>query len=160
MADNPTPAYEPDCNCRPKNPDTSTDAKPALLHQHSSGAQLFRFGATGILTNGFMYLLYLAITTTGLKPIEAVPITFAIGTAISLSINRRWAFANMDSRDGITIRYVASYIGCFLFNLVALHVLVDWLYWPHKLAQALIVVVVAATSFLLMRLWVFAKPIP
>ncbi len=80
---------------------------------------------------------------------------YAVGTLYTFLFNRRWTFRYQGSVLESMPRYVATYALGYLFNLVALIVLVDWYALPHQLVQGALILMVAGLLFLLQKFWVF-----
>ena len=117
--------------------------------------QLVRYGIVGLASNGIGYLLYLLLTWLGMEYRVAVTLLFAIGVFQTFFFNRRWSFGHAGSAQPALLRYWAVYVAAYFLNIAALTVLVEFVGWPHQLAQAILVFVIAGLLFLAQRYWVF-----
>jgi putative flippase GtrA len=121
-----------------------------------STRQFVRYGLVGILSNAIGYLLYLALTASGIPPKAAMSALFALAIALTFALNKNWSFAHRGSIGHSVWRYLTVYGTGFLLNLLGLAVFVDSLGWPHAVVQGGAIVVVAIYLFLAQKYWVFA----
>lgn len=119
--------------------------------------QLIRYGLIGLGLNGLGYLAYLLITSAGMGHKSAMSALYVLGTTIGFVLNRRWTFQHKGKRSPQFIRYVVTYIFGYLFNLIALIILVDFANLPHQLVQGVLIFVTAGLLFISQKLWVFRK---
>lgn len=120
--------------------------------------QLFRYGIVGVLSNVFLYLLYLGITEAGMEHKLAMTLLYAAGVIQSFAFNRTWSFRHNGTHGPAFARYVMTYGLGYLVNLAALYFFADRLGWPHEVVQASMVLVVAVLLFVLQKFWVFRHP--
>jgi putative flippase GtrA len=121
-------------------------------------SQFLRFGIVGLVSNAVLYGLYLVATSIGIQHTVAMTVVFAIGTAQTFVFNKRWSFAYHDAHGGGFLRYLLAYAIAYVINLSAMWILVDVEGYPHRIVQAVMVVVVALVLFFLQRFWVFRSP--
>ncbi len=121
----------------------------------STYSQLLRYATVGLLSNGVLYLSYLALTAMGLEPKLAMTALYALGVAQTFIFNKRWSFRHAGMHGWTFIRYVVIYGIGYLINLLALFLLVDHLGYPHQIVQAALVVMIAIVLFVLQKFWVF-----
>ena len=126
--------------------------------------QGLRFVVVGLVSNAVLYLLYLALTTTGIGHKTAMTLLFALGTLQTFVFNKHWTFEHQGYLQATFSKYVAVYSFAYLLNLMALLILVDNFGYPHQVVQGLMIVCIALILFLFQKYWVFpvtslAKPI-
>ncbi len=117
--------------------------------------QAVRFGIVGIVSNAIGFCLYLLLTAAGLGPKLAMSLLFALGTLQTFVFNRKWSFQYRQQDRTVFFRYLTTYGLGYLVNLGALIVLVDHARLPHAAVQGVMILAVAAMSFLLQKFWVF-----
>ena len=120
-------------------------------------SQSLRYGIVGLGSNVVLYLLYLLFTGVGSGHKTAMTILFVIGTVQTFILNKRWTFGYKDFEKYIFAKYIIIYGGAYLINLVALMLFVDYLGFPHKIVQGIMIILVAVLLFMLQRYWVFRK---
>lgn len=122
-----------------------------------SGAfgQLVRFGIVGLVSNGLLFVFYLALTHAGMGPKLAMTIAYVTGLAQTFVFNRRWTFEHRGAASAALVRYVATYGVGYVLNLIALTLLVDRAGLPHAPVQGATILCVAAQVFLMQKFWVF-----
>jgi putative flippase GtrA len=117
--------------------------------------QLVRYGIVGLASNGFLFLLYLAMTHAGLGPKVAMTIAYVTGLAQTFFFNRRWTFEHRGAAGAALARYIATYGVGYALNLAALALLVDRAGLPHAPVQAAMILCIAGQVFLMQKFWVF-----
>lgn len=117
--------------------------------------QFLRYALIGLTSNGVLYAGYLGLTNIGMGHKTAMTLLFAAGTLQTYVFNRRWTFLYRGRIPGSMLRYAATYAFGYLLNLSALHMLVDVWGLPHRVVQAVLIVVVAVAIFSLQKYWVF-----
>lgn len=122
-------------------------------------AQFLRYATVGLASNLLLYLAYLGITATGLGHKTAMTLLYVSGVLITFVANRSWSFAHRGLAQAAFIRYVIAYILGYLLNFALLWFAVDRLHLPHQGVQAVAVVLVAISLFLMHKYWVFAPAI-
>lgn len=127
-----------------------------LLSRQKPYRQLFSYAFVGVLTNLFVYGLYLLLTYLWGAPKLTMTTLYFLGASIGFLANRRFTFRH-DGGIGVTgIRYLLAQVAGYLLNLVLLLLFVDWFDFPHQIVQAIAIVVVAIFLFVVLRLFVFA----
>jgi len=120
--------------------------------------QLSRYAVVGLASNAVGYLLYLLLTHFGMGYKSAMSLLYAVGVVQTFYFNRSWSFGHQGRVHGALARYVIAYALGYLLNLGLLWFAVDRLHLPHQIVQAIAIVLVAASLFLMHRYWVFAEP--
>ena len=118
--------------------------------------QFARWAVVGLLTNGVLYVVYLALTRSLMKPPAAMSVVYLIGVILSFIGNRNWAFKHSGRADAALARYVAAYAVGYLVNLAGLQFGVAVCRLPHEIVQGVMIFIVAALTFLMQKFYVFA----
>lgn len=126
----------------------------------SARVQLFRYAIVGFVSNGLLYLFYIALTRIGIEPKLAMTLSFGIGVAYTFVMNRRWTFGQRGRGPATYARYGVAYGVAYLLNLGLLALLVDVLGYRHQIVQGLLVLGIAVLLFLAQKFWVFREPAP
>jgi len=117
--------------------------------------QFARWAVVGLLTNGVLYVVYLALTRSLMKPPAAMSVVYLIGVILSFIGNRNWAFKHSGRADAALARYVAAYAVGYLVNLAGLQFGVAVCRLPHEIVQGVMIFIVAALTFLMQKFYVF-----
>ena len=117
--------------------------------------QLVRFGLVGLFTNMLLYILYLALTSLGVGYLLSVVVSYAGGILISFVSNKSWTFKYSGSGRTAFARYFSAYLAGLGLNLLILYILVDRFGLPHQLCQGFLILLFAASFFLLQKWWIF-----
>jgi putative flippase GtrA len=118
--------------------------------------ELFRFGIVGLLSNGLLYIAYLALTSIGVGPKTSMTIAFAAGVLQTYVANRSYTFRAKKGERGAFVRYFATYGLAYILNFLVLMLFVDELGFPHAVIQGVAILGLALVIFLLQKYWVFA----
>ncbi len=141
------------------------DGGVTLLKRPAPGAhalftlsrQLLRFLVTGGVNTLFGYLVYVGgIMLFNLHYFWAVMWSYIIGTTFSFATFRAFVFT--DGERGILksyLRFIPTYIALFLVNEALLFVFVDVVGWNKLAAQAGVIPLCAALSFVINKIFVF-----
>jgi putative flippase GtrA len=125
-------------------------------------AQLVRYGAVGLSNTLIGFGVYaLCLDLLGIHYEVSLAIAYVIGAVNGYLLNRYWTFSGHDADHATSgWRYAAVQIAAFLTNLALLHAAVAWLAVEKNVAQAVIVPIVFALTFIPNRLWSFAHRAP
>lgn len=132
--------------------DTSMSSEP-----HGTASQLLRYAAVGVLSNAAGYVVYLLLTYFGMSPKLAMTLLYGVGATVSFLGNRRYTFRQQGALLGVGGRYVIAHGLGYFINLSIQVIMVDVLGYPHQLAQALGICVVAVFLFLAFKYFVFVN---
>ncbi len=121
--------------------------------------QALRFTVVGVASNLLLYLLYLLLTWLGIGHKSAMTSLYLLGVLQTFVFNRSWSFQHTGRASFALGRYAVVYAAGYLLNLSLLWVAVDLFHLPHQGVQALAIVLVAASLFIMNRYWVFAPPL-
>lgn len=121
---------------------------PALL-------QMIRYGIVGVANNLISYLIYLLMTYLWLDPKVAVTLFYPIGAVTAYFGHYKYSFSYQGKNTFTMLRYGLAHVIGYSINLMMLLVLSDKFQLPHQAVQALAILVVAFTLFLLLKYFVF-----
>ncbi len=128
---------------------------PGFLSRQKLFRQFFSYAFVGVLTNLFVYGLYLLLTNLWSAPKLMMTTLYFLGVSIGFLANRRFTFRH-DGGIGVTgVHYLLAQFAGYLLNLVLLLLFVDWFDFPHQIVQAIAIVVVAIFLFVVLRIFVF-----
>jgi putative flippase GtrA len=113
---------------------------------------ILRFGVVGMINTSFSYVVFaVLVLLSGWPGVSLAGATIA-GVAFNFQTSRRLIFRS----DGRALWFVAVYAVVFSLNWAALRALL-WYGVPPLWAQALLILPIAAVSFIGQRAFVFAK---
>lgn len=122
--------------------------------------QVLRFALVGLGSNLLLFGAYLLLTAVGVRYLAAVVVSYALGILMSFVSNKSWTFRYRGAGRKAFARYLAVYLCGLGLNLLVLYVLVERFALPHPLCQGVLVLVFAATFFLLQKFWIFPAQQP
>lgn len=108
------------------NPGRANHTKRLVMEQVSrpTGAiRLARYGATGVLSNAAVFVVFLLLIWLGVPPIWASSLCYGLGVTISYIVNRRWTFASQGSHLSDMPRFLVAYglgLGVTLISMFSL----------------------------------------
>lgn len=117
--------------------------------------QIMRYGLAGVAINLALYILYLVLTAIGLAPLLASTLVFVLGVPISLKVHGQFTFRAGPVGRGRALAFAGFYGVGYLVQIGMLAGLHHGLGLAHQLAQAVAIVTVAATLFVLQKTLVF-----
>lgn len=117
--------------------------------------EFIRYAFVGAATNVIMFLLYALFTTLGLSPVLTISIFYPINIGLAFYLNKKWSFNHNGRISTSAVRYLISYIGCYVLNVAALKYFNGYWGYSHFLVQAVAVVVIAPLLFVTQKLWIF-----
>lgn len=122
-------------------------------------AEAGRFGAVGLVnTAAGLGLIWLAMAL-GAAPLAANALGYAVGLAISFTLNRRWTFGrDGPAGRGEMLRFAATFALAWSLNAGVLWLGLRLTEVSPYLLQIACVPVYSSVFFLLCRIWVFARP--
>lgn len=119
--------------------------------------QLIRYGIIGIINNSLGYIVYLALTYSGITPKLAMSLIYGVVAALGFWGNRRLTFEHEGELLISATRYVIAYGVGYIINFIILILLVDMVGYSHRWVQAGAIGVVAIFLFLAQKFYVFKK---
>ena len=117
--------------------------------------QFIRYGVVGLVSNGVLYLAYLALTWAGMGHKTAMTLLYVVGVSLTFLFNRNWSFRHDGAASPAILRYFTIYGFGYVLNFFVLLVFVDYLHLSHEIVQGVMVLALAVMLFLLQRYWVF-----
>lgn len=118
-----------------------------------------RYVIVGLASNIVLYLIYLLITTFGVRYKIAMTMLYVIGTLQTFALNARWTFKHTGHNKASLVKYVLAYGACYLINISALILFVDHIGLPHQVVQGVMILIITVVMFLLQKFWVFIPSI-
>lgn len=120
--------------------------------------QLAKYGVVGASNTLIGYGIYaVCLDLLGIQYEVSLAIAYVVGAVNGYVLNRYWTFRGHNADHATSGgRYAAIQVAAFLVNLGLLHAAVAWLGMEKNLAQAVVVPLVFAATFVPNRLWSFA----
>lgn len=129
------------------------------LHK-SHVAKLFSYGIIGLVGTLIHFsILVLLVELFHLEPVLSSSIGFIVTVIVSFYLNRRFTFRTKSNQTTATfIKY--SIVSCsgFILNSVIMYSSVHILSLHYSIAQAIVVIVLPISNFLLNNFWTFREP--
>lgn len=119
--------------------------------------ELIRYVVVGAATNGFGLLLYVVFTTIGVSPVLMISMSYPIHIGLAFYMNKKWSFTHEGRISASAVRYLISYIGCYVMNVAVLKYFYGYCGFSHVLVQTAAVVLIAPLLFVTQKVWVFRK---
>jgi putative flippase GtrA len=116
--------------------------------------QLARFGAVGIAAMAVHWLIVAILVPLRSPPLLANVAGFAIAFNVSYAGHRRWTFAATTAKHSTFKRFVGVALLSFAVNEALYYVLLQ-AGMEYRVALLVVLVAVAALTFLLSRYWAF-----
>ena len=117
--------------------------------------KIAKFVFVGSFKTLFCYLLYVLLVKCGLHYNLALALDYFIGIIIGYILNRDWTFAGHGIPRLRFIKYLITYIGAFLLNVILLTFLVEFDWLGPIIGQIVVLGIVTVISFILQNYWVF-----
>lgn len=114
-----------------------------------------RFAIVGVISNGILFLAYLALTEIGMASKFAMTLLYVTGVIQGFIFNKKWTFSHEGHVTKTFTAYVLLYAIGYLINLAILVVFVDRLGMPHQLVQGAATLTLAGFFFLTQRFLIF-----
>jgi putative flippase GtrA len=118
-------------------------------------AQLTRFGVVGITAMTVHWLVVWWLVPMGIVPLLANLIGFAIAFNVSYLGHRNWTFASDRAHRATFWRFLTVALSSFVINEALYFVLLKFL--DYRIALAIVLVAVAALTFVASKLWAFRQ---
>lgn len=128
-----------------------------ILPYSTLSRQLTSFSFVGLLSNALGYGAYLLLVANQLDPKLAVTLLYPVGVAVGYLGNKRITFRYAGKFISSSLGYAVVYILGYLINIALIICLVDYLGYPNQIVQLIAIPLVAVTSFVLLRKFVFAS---
>ena len=109
--------------------------------------QFIRYGFSGLINNLLGYFVYLVLTFFWLKPKTAIILIYFLAGTTGYFLHMKYSFAYHGSNINVLLRYILTYMICYVINLLVLVILTDVFHFSHQLVQALAIFIVAIPFF-------------
>jgi putative flippase GtrA len=119
--------------------------------------ELARFGLVGVFNAGTYFTLYAAGVLAGVPYLLAAIIAFAISASVGYWLHEHWTFKGRRPTIRGWITWLAAQGGATALNLALLAIAVDVLGAGEIVAQAVLLPVTPAATYLVGRRWVFSR---
>lgn len=117
--------------------------------------QLARFGVVGVAAMAVHWLVVRALVPLGLAPLIANIIGFGVAFNVSYFGHRNWTFGSAEAHSTTLRRFFAVAISSFVLNECLFYLLLRFTHLDYQIALAIVLVAVAALTFVLSRWWAF-----
>lgn len=118
-------------------------------------SQLARFGVVGVGAMTVHWLVVAAIVPLGIRELIANVIGFAVAFNVSYFGHHYWTFASTAETTTTFKRFLTVAITSFIVNECLYSLLLNFTTLDYRTALAIVLVAVAALTFVLSRLWAF-----
>lgn len=120
-------------------------------------AQLARFGVVGIAAMAVHWIVVAVIVPLGIVPLIANIIGFAVAFNVSYIGHRNWTFASEAGHATTLTRFLGVSITSFMLNEAMYSLLLRYTALDYRIALFIVLVAVAALTFVLSRYWAFRQ---
>ena len=119
--------------------------------------QFILYAKYGLILNLFGYLLYIALSESGLSPFISVSITYPLGILLSYYFHSRYTFRHKSTRNDYKSisKYIFIYVTGYFLNIIVLLFLHNTLHIPHEIAQLIAIIIAPFYFFIGNKYWVF-----
>lgn len=118
--------------------------------------QLARFGAVGVAAMAVHWLVVALLVPLGMAPLLANAIAFAVAFNVSYHGHRNWTFVATTPHATTFGRFLGVALLSFALNEALYYALLQRGV-EYRLALAIVLVAVAALTFVLSRYWAFRR---
>ncbi len=142
-------------NAESQQPTTSVAGAHRSTRAHVL-VQFVKFGIVGVSNTTLTFVVYtLLLKGFGVWYLLASAIGFAVGATNGFLLNRRWTFREHVGDSLTPVRWAIVQSGGLAINEGLLYALVDGVSFDKLVAQAMAIVVVTTSTFLVNRAWTF-----
>jgi putative flippase GtrA len=117
--------------------------------------QLARFGVVGVAAMAVHWLAVTILVPLGLIPLIANVVAFAIAFNVSYLGHRNWTFASTNHHPTTLKRFFGVALASFVLNEILYYLLLTFTALDYRIALAVVLIAVAALTFVLSRYWAF-----
>ncbi|MCB1615267.1 MAG: GtrA family protein [Pseudomonadales bacterium] len=121
--------------------------------------EVVRFLVAGSLNTGLMYLLYLLLIWAGHSYPLALTMDYVVGIPFSYLLQRYWTFMPKGKLQMSFLKYVLTYIGVFVGNMVLSVILIESGMLGPVIGQFVSLALVIVMSYLVQKFWVFRSAV-
>ncbi|MFT3930460.1 MAG: GtrA family protein [Spongiibacteraceae bacterium] len=118
-------------------------------------AELIRFGIVGIAAMATHWCVVALLVPLGMQPLLANVIAFCIAFNISFFGHHHWTFASTESQKSTLKRFMGVALLGFISNECLYALLLRFTALDYRIALLIVLIAVAAMTYLLSRLWAF-----
>lgn len=115
--------------------------------------KLGKYGIIGILSNAFLYLVFLLLLWIDISPVLASGICYVFGVTISYVFNRKWTFQSERSHIKDVISFLSAYGIGLLVTLLSMYLMTYWI--APELAQIIVIGITAVTIYIALHIFKF-----
>jgi putative flippase GtrA len=119
--------------------------------------ELARFGLVGVFNAGTYFSLYAAGVLAGVPYLLSAIIAFALSASIGYWLHEHWTFKGGQPTIRGWMTWLAAQGGATALNVALLAIAVDVLGAGEIVAQAVLLPVTPAATYLVGRRWVFSR---
>lgn len=131
----------------------------ARVRSHRELRHMVKYGIVGLTNVTLDFGLYALLVSLGVWYPLAKTGSLVIATANGYTLNRLWTFRAGAHRNIVLTKYVTVVASCLAANLILLALLIEIGGMHQIAAQAVVVPVLALSSFLAQRLWTFGHAV-
>ena len=117
--------------------------------------QFIKFSMVGVLNTAVFYAGYFLLLRLGVFYPVALTVATTVGIANSYVLNRIFTFKSKEKVFSQKIKFVAVYAIQWLFNLLAVVILVQWMSFSPEIAGLIALVPSVCISFFGHKFWTF-----
>ena len=117
--------------------------------------KIAKFVSVGAFNTLFCYLFYILLVKCGLYYNFALAFDYTLGIIIGYTLNRNWTFAGRGIPRLKFLKYLVTFIGAFLLNVILLSFLVEFGWLGPIIGQIIAIGIVVLITFVLQNYWVF-----
>jgi putative flippase GtrA len=113
-----------------------------------------KFGMVGLTTVG-LYFVVLALARPVIANVVVLSLfAYVVSAVFNFVTQARFTFGSTPTGSRL-VRYILMHLLCMAMNGTLIHTLVERIGVEFYLSQVLVTVIIAGTSFVLSRLWVY-----
>jgi putative flippase GtrA len=120
--------------------------------------QLARFGVVGVGAMAVHWLVVAMLVPLGALPLIANIAGFAVAFNVSYVGHRNWTFAATGDHATTFKRFFGVALASFVLNEILYYLLLQYTAMGYRNALLIVLIAVAALTFVLSRYWAFRRP--
>lgn len=115
--------------------------------------KLSKYGIIGVLSNAFLYLIFLLLLWVDIAPVLASGLCYVFGVTISYIFNRKWTFQSERSHMKDMISFLSAYGVGLIVTLISMYLLTMWI--VPEIAQIIVIGITAVTIYVALHIFKF-----
>jgi len=115
-----------------------------------------RYMGSGVINTIVGFVVILSAMAVGFSPMISNVLGYAVGFTLGFILSKKFVFRSDGHFVAESIRYLIAFIAAFLFNLLVLHLSLDYLRFNAVIAQVVAAASYTLLMYLLTRLFVFS----